>query len=97
VGFWSRGYSVEIVQRGRDGDIRYVEGDHSYDFYWEFGGADVVGSISVPSREQWAAALPWAAERRDEVLQRVGEEAPRKRCRGCRVAIRERSIDLLAS
>ncbi len=95
MAFWSRRYTVEIIERGRCGDVRYIEGDHSYDFYWEFGGADVVVSISVPSRERWAAALPWAADRRDEVFQRVAEKARRKRCQQCRVEIGERAIDLL--
>ena len=69
-----RDFHVHVLERGRDGYVRYSEGAHSYDFYWELCGAGCIVSANVPSVANWPVELPWAADRRDEVIARVGEE-----------------------
>jgi hypothetical protein len=69
----SRNFHVQVIERGRDGHVRYSEGLHHFDFYWEFCGAGWVVSASVPSSAKWPKDLPWAGDRRDEVVARVGE------------------------
>lgn len=87
---------VEIRERGPAGDVRYAEGPgHVHDFWWEFLVGEVIVGIRVPSPAEWPAALPWAAERRDEVLQRIGEAVVRARCKDCRFRITERSLEIL--
>jgi hypothetical protein len=89
-------FTIEIIETGRSGSIRYAEGPgQSYDFYWEFGGGEAVASITVPTPAKWAAALPWAADRRDEVLQRVAHQVCRQRCAGCRPRFGDNWIDLI--
>jgi hypothetical protein len=88
-------YAIKIVQDGRSGSVRYAERDRQYDFYWEFGGDDTVASISVPTPGQWSAALPWAADRCDEVLRRIAKEVCKKKCARCRPRFGDNSIDLV--
>ena len=76
-------FHVHVLERGRDGYVRYSEGSHSYDFYWEFCGAGCVVSASVPSIAKWPRELSWAADRRDEVIARVGEAMCRHSGTGC--------------
>ena len=70
----SRNFQVQVIERGRDGYVRYSEGMEHYDFYWELCGAGCVVSANVPSVAKWPHELPWAADRRDEVIARVGDE-----------------------
>ena len=79
----SRDFQVQVLERGRDGYVRYSEGLHHYDFYWEFCGAGCVVSANIPSVAKWPSELPWAADRRDEVVARVGEEMCRHSGAGC--------------
>jgi hypothetical protein len=95
--FWSGG-RIDIIERGRPGVVRYDEGDGaSYDFHWEFGGGDTVAVISVPTVSQWASALPWAADRRDDVLKQISKVVRKKRCPSCTVRITDSSIEFIES
>lgn len=76
-------WKVEISEDGRSGQVRYSEGLIASTFYWEFGGADTVASISVPTKAKWAKETPWPIERRDEILRRVAEEVIRQRAPKC--------------
>lgn len=88
-------YTVRIIDDGRSGRIQYAEGLlHSHEFYWEFGGGDVVVSINVPTPSEWPSALPWAEGRRTEVLERIAAVACRERCRGCRPVVTDSWIEL---
>lgn len=90
-------YRVTVLEQGRSGRIRYSEGIlHSHEFYWEFGGGDAVALISVPTPEEWPAAVPWAATRRSEILERVGAEVCRQRCPTCRPVHSDGWIELVA-
>lgn len=70
----ARDFQVHVFERGRDGHVRYSKGLHHYDFYWELCGEGCVVSASVPSAAKWPHELPWAPDRRDEVIARVGEQ-----------------------
>src|SRR5947209_1180984 len=71
-------YKVEIDQTGRGGSVSYTEDGQTLSLDWEFavGGVD----IFVPTPEEWDAywqnrGAIWAAGRRQEILERVAEEA----------------------
>ncbi len=95
-------YSIEIVQEGRSGTIRYAERDRRYDFYWEFGGGDTLASITVPTPSQWPTALPWAADRRErgtapggegslqEAVSALSSAVWRQLNRPCRIGLRRK-------
>ena len=89
-------FTVTISNDGRSGYVFYSEGLlRKHSFYWEFAGGDVVVSINVPSPVTWTAALPWAAGRRDEVLQRVAEELRRQQCPSCDPRIGDQWIEMV--
>jgi hypothetical protein len=88
-------FAVEIVTRGRGGVIGYREGSHRYEFEWEFGGAKTVAIIYAPAPAEWASKLPWAAGRRDEVLDRVGREVVRQRCSQCSHVVHAGGVNIL--
>jgi hypothetical protein len=89
-------FTVQIHEKGRSGDIRYSEGVfHSHTFYYEFGGGETVVAIYIPTADEWPTALPWAAGRRSEVLDRIATEVRRQRCRGCRAHLSAALLELL--
>ena len=87
--------TVEIIEAGRAGLIRYRDGSGSHDFYWEFGGGRVVGIVFVPSPADWDAELPWAAGRRMDVLAWMAAEVCRQKCPRCGIEIGDRWVELL--
>jgi hypothetical protein len=86
--------SVEMIAHGPSGIARYREGTNEHDFDWEFGGRDVIVSIYVPGAGEWDAAVPWAAGRRDEVLQRLGRAVARQQFPFGRFEIQERWVNI---
>ncbi|MEO7966665.1 MAG: hypothetical protein ABIT38_22430 [Gemmatimonadaceae bacterium] len=80
----TRDWRVDIAESGRSGDVTYREPSGKLTFYWEFGGSNVLVSISVGTAEEWAAQHAWAAPRRVEIVRRVIEEVVRQRAPGCR-------------
>lgn len=77
--------------------MRYREpgrGEHTFD--GELGAGKVVVSIYVPSPEDWDAALPWAAGRRREVLERLAHEVIRRKAAASSFTIHERWVHIEA-
>lgn len=77
-------WRVRIVEHGRDGEVIYEEGGRALSFYWEFGGGNVVTSVSVGDDAEWRAHHGWAADRRAEIIARVTGEVIRQRAPTCR-------------
>lgn len=89
-------YTVTVTTDGRSGHVHYSEGlSRTFAFYWEFSGGDVVAAINVPKSSEWDAKLPWAANRRDEVLARVAAEVRRQQCPTCEPRIGDSWIDMM--
>lgn len=70
---------INIIQQGRSGKIQYAEGvlfnNYMCEFYWEFGGADVVAIISFPKTDaEWDKKYPWATGRRMEIVKDMAEQ-----------------------
>ena len=64
-------WSVEI-RRGLHGTAVYREGSHRLDVDIEIGATPDVVLILVGPRD-WDAKVPWAADRRYEVMARIGD------------------------
>jgi hypothetical protein len=62
---------VEVISHGRSGLVHYREGGNAHTFDWDLGGGDVILVVYVPTPAAWDAAVPWAARRRTEVLERL--------------------------
>jgi hypothetical protein len=75
------------------GSVWYREGPHEHRFDWELAAEEPsVCFVYVPAYERWASAVPWAPERREEILHRVAAEVQRQKCRGCRWELEETAI-----
>lgn len=71
--------TVTTRMEGREGRVFYSEGPgRVLEGYFEFGGDDVVAVVSFGSPDDWAAAHPWAVERRDEILRLIATELIRE-------------------
>lgn len=71
---------LKVVSHGRSGLVHYREGRHTHTFDWELGGGDVIMVVYVPTPAAWDAAVPWAARRRTEVLERLARALCRQQC-----------------
>lgn len=85
-----RDWEVRVTEDGRSGYVTYREAGGELRFYWEFGGGDAVTLISVGTAAEWEKRHPWAAPRRDEILQRVMAEVIRQRAPTCTGVIDDR-------
>ena len=88
-------WSVEVITRGRDGNIVYHENSSEASFYWEFGGRDIIAIIHAGPASEWNEKYRWAADRRDEVLDRVIKEVIHQKARTCLASIDEESGEIL--
>lgn len=80
-------WNVEIVTKGRCGRIVYSQGQQVASFDWEFGGGEVVAIIYAGTATEWNQKHPWAAERRDLVLDRIISEVIRRKAPTCTATI----------
>jgi hypothetical protein len=87
----SNDWIVEMPMGGRDGYIGYHEGSKSASFYWEFGGGEVIAIIHIGQPSEWCKQYPWAADRRQEIVDRVINEVIRQRAPTCKADIDEKS------
>jgi hypothetical protein len=69
---------VTITMDGREGRIRYSDSGRVIEGYYEFGGADVLGIVSMGAPDEWARAHPWAVADRAEILRFVADELVRQ-------------------
>ncbi len=76
-------WRVEIQGNGRGGALLYTENGRVASFWWELGGKDVVCIISGVAPQDWDRDLPWAVNRRAEVMSRVASEVIRTKAPGC--------------
>lgn len=91
------GYRVTPTSHGRDGSVDYEDAHGTVRFDWEYGGRDVILFVMVPTPADWPTRVPWAAERRAEILDRVAREVFRQQCRGCDWTITDRWIEFRES
>ena len=64
-------WRVDETVQGRSAIITYSEGENVLTMYGEIGGANAFFIVSGPPPQEWVSAVPWAAERRREVMERV--------------------------
>lgn len=89
-------YSVELLAKGRYGDMIYREGKNQAVFYWEIGGGSgVVFIIFIPKEAEWDEKYSWAKGRRMQISKRVAEAAARDNCTNCYAEYDEKHGDFL--
>ncbi len=88
--------TVRITKTGRSATIQYVEGpDQPASFDAELGGGKVLLVIYAPPPPVWPQRFPWAATRRDAVLERIAREVIRRESFGSRFRIHDSGVDIL--
>ena len=68
---------INIVQKGPSGTVQYIEGflkKNMCEFYFEFGGGDVVATVWFPTEEKWDEKYPWAKGRQKEIVEYVAKD-----------------------
>lgn len=73
----------------------YHENGCEASFYWEFGGRDIIAIIQGGPASGWNEKYPWAANRREEVLERVIKGVIRQKAQNCIASIDEISGEIL--
>jgi len=82
-------WRVEMPMGGRSGLVSYHEGSRVATFDWEFGGGNTVAIIYIGKASEWSQRYPWAADRRQEILERVKQEVIKQRAPTCRADVDE--------
>ena len=90
-----KGDGVHVITRGRDGEILYIEKGNTCRFYWEILVGDAIIGVSFPKKDKWDTAIPWAAGRQDEIMQKVAREFVRKEAPGHKVRWADGSFEIL--
>lgn len=93
---------VKMITQGRSGKIQYVEASlfkkNTCEFYWEFGGADVVAIIWFPkSDSEWDKQYPWAAGRRMEIVKDMAEQVRKKQAPSSTLKWEEGTVALVSN
>lgn len=67
-----KGARVSYVNDGRSGRVVFSHGISSFAMYFEFGGGDVIASISIPPVKQWEKETGYSLSQRDAILNFIG-------------------------
>ncbi|MBI5917403.1 MAG: hypothetical protein HY842_18705 [Bacteroidetes bacterium] len=59
---------------GRGGTIYFENEDTTFDMWWEFAGGNALAIIGIPSSKHWVAQTKLPLEKREIVLQFIGEQ-----------------------
>ncbi len=91
---------INIITQGSSGKIQYIEGSlfkkNTCEFYWEFGGADIVAIIWFPKDDnEWDKKYPWAAGRRMEVVKDMAEQVRKKQAPSSKLKWEEGTVLLV--
>lgn len=84
-------WRVEMPIDGRSGVISYHEGSQVATFDWEFGGGKTVAIIYIGKASEWSQRYPWAASRRQKILERVKQEVIKQRAPTCQADFDEQA------
>jgi len=64
---------VTYASNGRSGKVIYESPETTFALYYEFGGGDVVACIDVPNPQNWEKHTGLPVERREEILNFIGQ------------------------
>ena len=90
-------FEVEITQQGRGGIYYYTEHGVKLPFEWDFSSIGI--TIYVPTHGAWNEFCrkndaPWGIGRRQEILQRLGDEVRRRKAKSAQITIEDHWVQL---
>jgi hypothetical protein len=62
-------WSIQIISRGRSGNLVYRESENALVCYWEFAGGDSLAFVSLPD-----AVPDWALDRLPTIMQNIADD-----------------------
>jgi hypothetical protein len=86
------GWDVRTRIEGRGAAITYLEGANEIPFDFELGDA---GRIHCPPSANWDERFPWAAGRRDLIVERVATEFVRRQFKGYAFGLEDGHDDII--
>jgi hypothetical protein len=88
-------YKVSVSQTGRGGTIFYTENGVELDFDWEFSMTGA--TVFVPTPAQWDAFCEsgFFTGRRQEILERIGEELCRQQTSNGKFRIEDNWLEII--
>ena len=69
---------LRFDDKGRGGTVSFDSVATTFDMWWEFAGGDALVIVGIPTVEAWERDTRLPLDKRDEVLQFIGEEMARK-------------------
>ncbi len=84
--------NVGYVNEGRSGYVIFYRNDLTTRFYYEFGGADTVAIITIPTTDRWEAETKMTLAERMTVLEFIAKRIIRDQAPGCKFFIGESDI-----
>jgi hypothetical protein len=72
-----RGPRLRYEENGRSGKIHVAIGASRFSLYWEFGGADVLLTITVPTEREWQSRTRLPRDSRKQVLRFIAQQVIR--------------------
>lgn len=85
---------IDFINNGRSGYVVYEDGEGELKFYYEFGGADCVAIIFVPSVNDWTDITKRKLSERHDILNFVAEESLKIQAPNCKFVISDNSIEI---
>ena len=73
---------------GRYGHVHYRSSEASFAMYYEYGGGDCVACIDILDSQKWQAHTGLPLERRDAVLDFIGQQVVKDQTTGGRGSFR---------
>jgi hypothetical protein len=86
---------VEILQSGRGGTIRFIQGATVLQFHWEFGGGKALALIFVPDEKSWEAATGFPISDRMKILEWTARQVIYQKASGSSYRITDDVIEIL--
>ena len=66
--------TVSFINKGKEGEVVYAEGNRTIRFFVELGGGAVLFYINIPSVSDWEKATGFELDRRSEIIEFVASE-----------------------
>lgn len=87
-------HELHHINEGRSGYIIYRDAAGEINMYYEYGGANCIVAINVPTPDEWATRLNRKPEDRDRILNFIARHAIRYQTPGSGYTLSNRFIEV---
>lgn len=83
---------IEYKDDGRTGTIYYIDGETKIGFNYEFGGANCIVFINVPTEEKWESQTGVPLDQRKEIIEFIASRVHQEKVASSRIEISSDAI-----